>query len=127
MCLLTYQCCWDADTTMANEVANNNEGAQNVGIKQSWSYMAFARMMGKPKYAKGLTNSKTGEKFNAIAMVDPESGNAKCFVHFSSKLGELSAQEVNERRKDLQVVELNSGSYVLCNYGNNSWEDLEMD
>lgn len=111
---------------MADE-ANNNSGAQNVGIKQSWSFMAFARMMGKPKYAKGLTNSKTGEKFNAISMVDPNNDrDVKCFVHFSSKLGELTKEEIAARKNELQVVELNSGSYVLCNYGNSPWEDIDL-
>ena len=111
---------------MANEVANN-EGAQNVGIKQSWSFMAFARMMGKPRYAAGLENKATHEKFNAIAMVDPNNDrDVKCFVHFSSKLGELTKEEVAARKDNLQVVELNSGSYVLCNYGNSSWEDIDL-
>lgn len=104
---------------MANEaIANNNER----GIKDSWSLLAFARLKGTP-HPNTSTNGVTGEKFNNLVFIDKD--NSRTFVAFSSKLGELSPEQIKARKDELQVVKLNDnpetgkeGGYLLCKAGN---------
>ena len=102
---------------MANE-------AKLVGIKNSWSLLAFARTHGKMQVGK-FANSETGEEFKSCIFTNPED-QSRCFVSFSSNLGELSAKEIAERKDSLQVVELESGNFKLCNVGANNWEDVDL-
>ena len=106
---------------MAN-TANINE-SQNVGIKDSWSLVSFARSHGKMKVAP-FVNSETGEAFKSCAFVDSE--NNVTLVAFSSKMGELTPAEIKAQKNDLQVVMLASGTYKLCKRGENNWEDVDL-
>lgn len=94
----------------------------NVGIKQGWSLMTFAS--GKRMQVGSFVNQETGESFKSCVFTD-KVGN-RCFVAFSSKLGELTPQQISAMKHDLQVVELNSGNYSLCKQGQNNWEDVEL-
>ena len=91
------------------------------GIKDSWSLLAFARLKGAP-HPNTSTNGETGEKFNNLVFIDKD--NNRTFVAFSSKLGELSPEEIKARKDELQVVKLNptaegkEGGYLLCKAGN---------
>ena len=96
--------------------------ANLVGIKDSWSLLAFAQKHGKMKVAP-FTNSETGETFKSCAFIDPE--NNITLVGFSSNLGELTPKEIAEKKDELQVVLLASGNYKLCNT-NSSWEDVDL-
>ena len=98
--------------------------AQNVGIKNSWSLLAFAKSHGKMQVGD-FVNKETGETFKSCIFTNPEN-NSRCFVAFSSKLGEMSPAEIVERKDDLQIVELESGNYSLCNVGSNAWKDVEL-
>lgn len=95
----------------------------NVGIKNSWSLLAFARMKGKMQVGN-FANKETGDTFKSCIFTDNE-GN-RCFVAFSSKMGELSPAEISAQKDKLQVVELESGNYSLCRVGENSWEDVAL-
>ncbi len=101
---------------MAEAIVNNERG-----IKDSWSFMAFARLKGLPHPNSG-TNSETGEKFENLVCVDGQ--GTRTFVSFSAKLGVLSPEQLMAQRKDLQVVKLNptadgkEGGYILCKAGN---------
>ena len=97
--------------------------AQNVGIKNSWSLLSFARAHGKMKVAP-FVNKETGEAFKSCAFVD--SDGATTLVAFSSNLGELTPQQISAQKNSLQVVELESGTYKLCKQGNSSWEDVDL-
>lgn len=106
------------------------------GIKNSWSFIGFAKTHGQPKLTKPATytNSQTGEEFTArsVAFVHPtekdEQGRAAvCFVGFSRNLGELSASEIASRASELQVVQTNEDKYILCGSGTNSWEDINVE
>ena len=99
------------------------DSATNVGIKNSWSLLAFARMKGKMQVGK-FANSDTGEEFKSCIFTDNE-GN-RCFVAFSSKMGELTPAEIVAQKDKLQVVELESGNYSLCRQGDNAWEDVAL-
>ena len=94
----------------------------NIGIKNSWGLLAFARMKGKMQVAP-FVNKETGESFKSCMFTDPD-GN-RTIVNFSSKLGELTPAEIIAQKADLQVVELESGSYKLCKNGS-TWEDVEL-
>ena len=97
--------------------------AQNVGIKNSWSLLSFARAHGKMKVAP-FVNKETGELFKSCAFVSSE-GNTT-LVAFSSNLGELTPQQIAAQKDSLQVVELESGTFKLCKQGNSSWEDVDL-
>lgn len=91
------------------------------GIKASWSLIAFARTHGKMSIAP-LVNHDTGEAFKSCAFTN---GDNVTFVNFSSKLGELTAQEIVAQKDDLQVVQLESGTYKLCKSGS-TWEEVDL-
>ena len=99
--------------------------AQNVGIKNSWSLLAFAKSHGKMQVGE-FANKETGETFKSCIFTNPED-SSRCFVAFSSKMGELSPKEIAEQKDELQVVELESGNYSLCRQGANAWEDVNLD
>ena len=98
--------------------------AQNVGIKNSWSLLSFARTHGKMQVGE-FANKETGETFKSCIFTNPED-NSRCFVAFSSKMGELTPREIMEQKDSLQVVELESGNFSLCKQGANAWEDVEL-
>jgi len=99
--------------------------AQNVGIKNSWSLLAFARSHGRMQVGE-FTNKESGETFKSCIFTDPADNNNKTFVAFSSKMGELSPAEIAAQKDTLQVVELESGNFSLCHQGTNSWQDVEL-
>lgn len=91
------------------------------GIKASWSLIAFARTHGKMSIAP-LVNHDTGEAFKSCAFTN---GDTVTFVNFSSKLGELSSTDIIRMKDDLQVVQLESGTYKLCKSGS-TWEEVDL-
>lgn len=99
--------------------------AQNVGIKNSWSLMSFAKSHGRMQVGE-FVNKDTGETFKSCIFTDPTDSNNKTFVAFSSKMGELSPAEIVAQKDTLQVVELESGNFSLCHQGSNSWQDVEL-
>lgn len=101
----------------------NNNGSKNVGIVNSWSLLAFARAHGKMKVGS-FVNKETGEAFKSCAFDDPAGG--RVFVGFSSNLGEKNGAWITQNQDDLQVVELASGSYKLCQQGENNWDEVEL-
>lgn len=99
--------------------------AQNVGIRNSWSLIAFARSHGKMQVGS-FVNKETGEAFKSCIFTDPNDSAQRTFVAFSSKLGELLPAQISAMKNELQVVELESGNYSLCKQGSNTWEDVEL-
>jgi hypothetical protein len=91
------------------------------GIKASWSLIAFARTHGKLSIAP-LVNKDTGEAFKSCAFTN---GDNVTFVNFSSKLGELTGADIVRMKDDLQVVQLESGTYKLCRSGS-TWEEVDL-
>lgn len=97
--------------------------AQNVGIKNSWSLIAFAKAHGKMQVGS-FVNKETGECFKSTIFTNAE--QERVFVAFSSKLGELTPAEIASMKDELQVVELESGNYSLCKQGTNNWQDVDL-
>lgn len=103
--------------------ANNNQGIIN-----SFSLIDFARKYGKMQVGD-FVNEKTGEQFKSCIFTKlSEDGKEKIrtFAHFSSKMGVLTPAEISQRKDSLQVAQLASGNYVLCNAGENAWEDVDL-
>ena len=95
----------------------------NVGIKNSWSLISFAKSHGRMKVAP-FVNKETGEAFKSCAFLS--SDGEVTLVAFSSNLGELTPKQIAEQKDDLQVVQLGSGSYKLCRAGHDTWEDVDL-
>ena len=95
----------------------------NIGIKNSWSLISFAKSHGKMKVAT-FVNKKTGEAFKSCAFLS--SNGEITLVAFSSKLGKLTPKQIAAKKDDLQVVQLESGSYKLCKTGHDTWEDVDL-
>lgn len=95
----------------------------NVGIKNSWSLISFAKTHGKMKVAP-FVNRETGECFKSCAFVS--NTDEVTLVAFSSKLGELTPKQIAAQKDDLQVVQLESGTYKLCKAGHDTWEDVDL-
>lgn len=91
------------------------------GIQNSWPLLAFAKTHGKMKTGTFSSVDKTtGEvrKFKSVVFVDPVDGKTiKCFVGFSSQLGEITDEEIIVRKNDLIIVQTCSDSYRLCQTG----------
>lgn len=95
----------------------------NVGIKNSWSLISFAKTHGRMKVAP-FVNRETGECFKSCAFVS--NTDEVTLVAFSSKLGELTPKQIAAQKNDLQVVQLESGTYKLCKAGHDTWEDVDL-
>ena len=93
------------------------------GIVASWGLVAFAKSNGRMKVGS-FVNKDTGESFKSCMFVDAE-GNVQKVVNFSSKLGELTPQQIVSMKDELQVVQLESGTYKLCKTGS-TWEDVDL-
>jgi hypothetical protein len=90
-------------------------------IVKSASLLSFAA--GRRMQVGAFVNEKTGDSFKSCIFTDAD--NNRCFVAFSSKLGELTPKQIAAQKNDLQVVTLDSGSHILCKQGS-SWEDVEL-
>lgn len=96
-----------------------------VGIKNSWSLVSFARSHGTPKLAT-FVNGETGESFKALAFC--KDGDNNTLVGFSSHLGELTVSEIVSQKNNLQVVQLENGHFKLCKMSNTegSWITIDL-
>ena len=97
--------------------------ATTVGIKNSWSLVSFAKAHGRMKVAP-FVNKETGECFKSCAFLSSDKNIT--LVAFSSKLGELTPQQIASMKDELQVVQLESGSYKLCKAGHDTWADVDL-
>lgn len=104
------------DTIMTQNNSNNQ------GIVNAWSLLAFAKVKGKMQVGEFI-NKETGESFKSCIF---SNGGERCFVAFSSNLGELTPRQIASMKDVLQVVQLESGNYSLCKQGNNAWEDVDL-
>ena len=95
----------------------------NIGIKNSWSLISFARAHGRMKVAP-FVNHETKECFKSCAFLSSE--GEVTLVAFSSNLGELTPKQIAEQKDNLQVVQLESGSFKLCRAGHDTWEDVDL-
>lgn len=62
-----------------------------------------------------FTNKETGDSFKSLVFTDKNGQST--MVNFSSNLGELTAAEIAARKAELQVVSMDSGTFILCKQG----------
>ena len=91
-------------------------------IVSSAPLLTFAA--GRRMQVGAFVNQETGESFKSCIFTDA-SGN-RCFVAFSSKLGELTPSQIAAQKHELQVVTMDSDTHILCKVGNGAWEDVEL-
>lgn len=107
---------------MANTAAN---------IKNSWTLLAFAGKHDKMQVGNFKhVDEATGEIQHFRSCIF-SNGDAKTFVGFSPKLGELTPSEIVAKKDNLQVVEWENPEtekhgYTLCNKGQDAWEDVNL-
>lgn len=73
--------------------------------------LEFAKLHGKMKVTKELTNPHTGKKFKSCAFID--ANGRVTLVGFSTEIGELTPFLFLEQKNYLQVVELSNGMLKL--------------
>ena len=103
-----------------------------VGIKNSWSLIAFRNKYDHIKITDELVNSNTGETFKSLAFTSDDDDNItlvsfaeKCGI--DSNLSQTKIAELIKKNKDnLQVVLLNSGKYKLCTKPKDNWYEVEL-
>lgn len=105
----------------------STQNAQNnnlVGIKNSWSLIAFAKAFGRTMQVGDFSDKETGDTWSSCIFTD-EDGH-KTFVAFSTNLGVLSEREIERRKDELQVVLTENDKYKLCRAGGNTWRTVNL-
>lgn len=104
--------------------------AEEVIFIKDWSLLSFAKTFG-PKMQVG---SFTEEIYNIIyrACVFTKSNGTKTYVYFFHELGELSPQEIKDRKNELYIGKVPNGDYFLYSKSNKGWKldksgDAEME
>lgn len=100
--------------------------AKNSGIVNSWSLISFKNQFGKLHTGHFQGKDADGKPTTFKSCIFYNDPADKTFVGFSSNLGELSDADIVRRKNDLQVVQLESGNYRLCNIGENSWSEIDL-
>lgn len=93
----------DIEATLNNKYnfrfSDYKEETQTI-IVQTWSLLDFAKEYGPKVHIANCINNKTGDKFKCVVFGEEDN---RTFVTFSSKLGELTAKEMIERKHQLKV------------------------
>lgn len=85
--------------------------SSSVHVVSVTPLLEFAKLHGRMRVTKDLTNPHTGEKFKSCAFID---ANGKItLVGFSTTIGELTPIQISEQKAHLQVVELSNGVLKL--------------
>lgn len=93
----------------------------NKTIVNDWSLLEFIRAKGIPMLGE-FTNKDTGETFTSLMFPTPCNSGKNTPVSFSQNLNIAKTLEsVFQNRHELQVVELDSGSFILCKQGEGGW------
>lgn len=74
-------------------------------IINSWTFMAFANEVVGAKHCviQPYKNKETGLQFKSVDLTDAKGHTTH--INFSSKMGELTPQELRDQRFDLQVLQ----------------------
>lgn len=92
-----------------NNVEEKGNQESHAEIIETFSLLNFARKYGKMQIGSFI-NKETSREFKACVFT---LNDKKTYVSFSSKLGELSPQEIIEKKHQLKVAKLSDGNYIL--------------
>lgn len=101
------------------ETTKNYNG---VTIKKTWSFIAFAKEFGRPRFAK-CANHETGECFNAVAF---DNGKDLTFCHFGYSTQGMSAKDIAREAQNLKVGLTTSDKYTLFKQSGDAWEEIDF-
>lgn len=90
----------------------------------NWTLMSFAKKWGPEMRTGTCTNEKTGEKYKACVFIQKD--GTITYVNFFSRLGELTASEILQRKNELQIGITKEGKYYLHNGNVKAWEDIDL-
>ena len=93
-----------------------------MSIINSWPLRTFKKEHENRLRIGNFVNKETAEEFKSLIFGEEN----LCFVAFSSKLGVLTREELKSRADELQVVQLDSGTYSLCKKGESQWEEVDL-
>lgn len=96
-------------------------------IVDSMTLLAFARSHGKMQLGKfSQADPETNETKEWQSLIFTDSEGQRTFVSVSQKLGTLTPQFLLDNYRELQVIKGNTGNYMVCRQGDNSWETIEL-
>lgn len=89
---------------------------------KTWTLASFIKEFGNMKVGS-FVNKTTGDVFKSCVCTK---GRTRTFVAFSSKLGELTSNEIGEMKDELVVVKTPNGKYSLAKTRGGAWEDVNI-
>lgn len=96
---------------------------KDIDIRKSWEFAEFAKF-GIIKVA-ALINKETGEPFlNCTLFRKGKKPNKR--LYYSDKIGELTAEKLEELKHELRVVLLTNGRYKICKGKPNIWVTVKI-
>lgn len=95
------------------ESSKEKSEPQRTSQLDTWSLIAFTEQFGKLKVEE-FRNKVTGDLFHSCVFTK---GRNKTYASFSSKLGELTMEKIEEMKKKLVVVKLPTGRYCVAKSG----------
>lgn len=113
------------DAESVEKVSSTNKGSSLLESKSStnsWSLVSFSKMFDEMQVGE-FVNKETGDLFKSCVFIK---GKAKTFVAFSSKLGALTPEEIEERKNELLVVKSKAGKYSLVKAKKGTWKKVNI-
>lgn len=98
-----------------------NEKYNDVKVVKTWSFKAFAKEFGTPKFAKCKNGS--GEVFNTLAF---DKNGEITFCHFSYSTQGFTKSDVQKHIDDIKIGLNTNNKYTAYIQGENSWEEIEL-
>lgn len=92
-----------------NNVEEKGNKESHTEIIETFSLLDFARKYGKMQVGCFI-NKETNKEFKACIFT---LNGKKTYVSFSSETGELTPQEIVEKKYQLKVAQLSDGNYIL--------------
>ena len=90
----------------------------NNDVENIWSFYDFCRTHGRMKRGSFPAEVSSSEEIKYVQrLIFPDTKEGLLFLDFSSQLGELSHEELIEKRNELQVVQFENGRYELYPIG----------
>lgn len=112
------------DYPFDKENDNSTLSDEKLLFLENWSLMNFVEEWGPEMRTGTCTNRKTGEEYKACMFIRKD--GTKTYVNFFSRLGELSASEISQRKDELKVGVTKEGKYYLHNGNVKAWEDVDL-
>lgn len=114
-----------------------------MAIIATWSFIGFAQAQkAKKVFSAPFVSSETNEEFKSLVFKKTADRSEKgTLVNFSKNLKGISDADIIRKKDELQVVQIEVApevlerrkregkqleSYILCEYGESSWNELDL-